>query len=328
MSSSTQQSQQQQQVSYQYEKELNYCINIAIEAGIIAMEFCNNRVQLTTTGTTDLASTLGIEQKLDDSPVTLVDKKLDALIKQKLEIQFPDCLVVGEESSASIESTQKLEQGKVFFVDPIDGTKEFISNNGEWCVMIGLNIDGRPELGVVYVASRDQLFYASRGNGSFVMEGLVTLHVGGGGEPHWIKNSEQRVSLSRQLFSNQYTDASQMVCLRSRSHDEAEITSVMNELKMDKAMCSGSFGIKCALIAEGKADLYINASKKTHYWDSCAPSVIATEAGAVLLDMDGNELQYTGVATNTVHTVVMFATLKPLKEQVMRAVQKVYASRR
>ena len=102
----------------------------------------------------------------------------------------------------------------------------------------------------------------------------------------------------------------------------------MRELGTDRWTTSGSFGIKCALIAMGKADLYVNACKKTHYWDSCAPGIIAREAGAVIVDMDGQELSYTGVPSETVHEVVMFTTLATCKEKVMHAVQKVYANRR
>ena len=92
-----------------YDEELNFSIDIAYEAGAIAMEFCRNRVD----------SALGIEQKLDDTPVTLVDKKLDLFIKEALEKKFNDILVVGEESSSSIDSKKPLEKGRVFYVDPM-----------------------------------------------------------------------------------------------------------------------------------------------------------------------------------------------------------------
>jgi 3'(2'), 5'-bisphosphate nucleotidase len=290
----------------QYDEQLNFAIDIAYDAGEIAMQFCRNRDN----------SKIGIEQKLDDTPVTLVDKQLDEFIKKALETKFPESLVVGEESSSYIESVKPIEQGHVFFVDPIDGTKEFINNSGEWCVMIGLNVDGVPTVGVVYIASRDQLFYAVKGHGTYLIEN---------NKEH---KSTNKLQVAKSVSANTFTDPSQIVCLRSRSHDEAEIDDAMKVLGTDKKYHSGSFGIKCALIAQGVADLYINASKKTHFWDSVAPGLIVTEAGGILLDYDGNELQYTGNAQHTVNNVVLFATTKPLVEPVKKAVQQVFASRR
>lgn len=295
-----------------YEEVLNYCIDIAYEAGVIANDFCQKRK----TGNEDVSSLMYVEQKVDESPVTAFDKKLDSYIKEALEKRFPDCLVVGEESVTQVSPTRRLEEGKVFFVDPIDGTKEFIRNNGEWCVMIALNVNGVPTVAVVYVASRDHLYYAVKGHGTYIMENNLQ------------NKSLNRTSVSRRLHANSFVDTKDMTCVRSRSHDEPEVTDVMNYLGIYKSFQCGSFGIKAALIAQGVVDLYVNSSKKTHYWDTAAPGLLVSEAGAVLLDIDGNELKYTGFSTNTLNVVVLFLTINTMKEKVMEAVQKIYANKK
>lgn len=139
-------------------------IDLAYEAGKIALFYCNKR------------ELLAIETKTDESPVTIADKKVNEYIVDKLQAAFPQARVIGEESVKN--TTQDLAKGAVFFVDPIDGmfyffgkfyfsigTKEFIKNNGEWAVMIGLNIDAIPMVGVVYRAAADQMYYAARGQG-------------------------------------------------------------------------------------------------------------------------------------------------------------------
>lgn len=296
-----------------YEEELNYCIDIAYEAGVIANDFCQKRK----TGNEDLSlMMMNIEQKVDETPVTDFDKKLDSYIKEALEKRFPDYLVVGEESATQVSPTRKLEEGKVFLVDPIDGTKDFIKNNGEWCVMIALNVNGVPNMAVVYVASRDHLYYAVKGHGTYIMENNLQ------------NKSLNRSSVSRRLHANSFVDAKDMTCIRSRSHDEPEVGDVMNYLGIYKSFHCGSFGIKAGMIAQGVFDLYVNSSKKTHYWDTAAPSLLVSEAGGVLLDMDGNELKYTGFATNTLNEVVLFATINTMKEKAMEAVKKIYANKR
>ncbi|MCA9422779.1 MAG: 3'(2'),5'-bisphosphate nucleotidase CysQ, partial [Nitrospira sp.] len=90
-----------------------------------------------------------------NDPVTQADQQANALIVDELHTRFPHDSIVAEESPFPSNS---LTTGRVWYVDPLDGTKEFIARNGEFSIMIGLTIDARSKLGVVYWPARDHLY--------------------------------------------------------------------------------------------------------------------------------------------------------------------------
>lgn len=211
------------------ENELQTCMDLCYECGPIALKYCNNRKDNTS---------LHIEYKTDQSPFTIADSELNQRITSKLEKEYPNYRVIGEESSNKID--KDLSDGFVFYVDPIDGTKEFISNNGEWSIIIGLAYNGVPVLGVVYHPVLDKLYYAIQGKGAYLIP----------------KKGEK----PNQMFCNQMEDLKQSNFVKSRSHSSKEEVEFIEKLGIKSGYSHGSFGLKCAQIAEGKADIYVNFS--------------------------------------------------------------------
>ena len=103
------------------------------------------------------------EYKSDDTPVTEADRRAEALIRRRIEKRFPDHAILGEEHG------EKTARGSAmrWIIDPIDGTKAFIRGVPLYAVLIGLEIDGRCEVGVAYFPALDDMIYAASGTGCF-----------------------------------------------------------------------------------------------------------------------------------------------------------------
>ena len=129
---------------------LEKVISIAKEAGNILLEMRK--------------SNLVVESKENGTLVTNADYAVDAFIRRRLSSEFPDDLILSEENSSSPQDFS----GRVWMVDPLDGTRQYIDGNNGFCVLIGLCEKGSPTLGVVYAPSRDELFYATKKSGAFL----------------------------------------------------------------------------------------------------------------------------------------------------------------
>lgn len=236
---------------------------------------------------------LDVEMKPGDEPVTVADRRGSEIIVGGLAQTFPDHVVVCEELEVPAEHAT----GSVWFVDPIDGTKDFIRGEDGYSVMLGLVRDGRPVLGCVYQPAQDRLFYAVP-EGAWVAQGA---HV-----------EAMRVSEVR--------TAGDVRLVASKSHRSADIDRVKERLGIRDEVNIGSVGVKLCLIALGVHDLYVNPAAKTKAWDTCAPEAILVRAGGRLTDLRGGAIEYGGdlahrrglVASNgRVHDEVL-AKLQPL----------------
>jgi 3'(2'), 5'-bisphosphate nucleotidase len=263
-----------------YQDELKLAIELVYQGGEIALPYCINRKD---------QSSLHIEVKQDQSPLTIADTTLNALITSQLSQQFPGYRVIGEESGIKIEND--LGIGYSFYVDPIDGTKEFISNNGEWSIIIGLAKDGVPVMGVVYQPVFDILVYAAAGDGAYCITGKGSKPV--------------------RLICNDSDDSKKWVNVISRSHSMKKENDFIETIGIQRSYPCGSFGIKCVHIAQGKADIYVNFSGKTSYWDACGPHVILKESGGsgVMNFETKKELKYDGLSTS-IKMPILSSTMK------------------
>lgn len=277
-----------------YDRHLCTCINLAYSAGSMAMDFLNKwRLN---------HESMDIEEKKnDEGPVTRADKMLNDFICTTLTSQFPDARVIGEESV--ISSTSHFDVGQVFFVDPIDGTKEFIRDNGEWAVMIGMTVDGVPTVGVVHQPSIDTMRFAVKDFGSYAI----------------YKNSTPPVRLQCHTQS-QVDEQTTIVTSRNTYSTDVEWEQLVCEIGIQKRITYGSFGLKTTAIAERKADVYINLAGATSYWDTCAPELILHEAGGTLLRDNGLPLSYHGPDTH--HRYSMIATTASLAPVILSVVQR------
>jgi len=206
------------------------------------------------------------EYKAENSPVTAADHAANDCITRALSEAFPDDAILSEESR---DTSARLHAGRVWIVDPLDGTKEFLSQNGEFSIMIGLAVAQRPVLGVVYLPAHDVLFSAESGQGA------------------WVERNGKR---ERLMCSRVTNGALRMV--GSRSHPDPLLTRMQEALGITDVAPSGSVGIKCSLIAERKRDVYIHPVPYLNEWDTCAPEIVLREAGGVVTDCTGAPLQY------------------------------------
>ena len=235
-------------------RELDVAIDLGRHAGGVLLEFYESPTR--------------VEWKDASEPVTAADRAANALIVEGLTYSFPDDGLLAEETP---DTSGRLRHDRLWVVDPMDGTKEFIKRNGEFSVMIGLAIDGRASLGVVYQPTRDLLYYGVPGEGAYLVDA--------GGAP-------KRLSVS------EHVDPAHMCVAVSRSHRSSRIDAVRAALGIEREMQSGSVGLKVGLICERRCDLYIHPSPQTKQWDTCAPEAILAAAGGRMTDLAGNEFVY------------------------------------
>ena len=216
-----------------------------------------------------------VEMKGEDDPVTRADREANQLICGELARTFASHGVVGEESvpadPAELEAI--LRRSRVFFVDPVDGTREFADKRPDFCVMIGLAIDGRATAGVVFVPLEDKLLWTDGEGGAFAEVGA--------GSP-------------RQLRIEPPASTSAARAVVSRSHHSADTAAVLEKLGVTAITPCGSVGVKIARVIEGDADLYVHVSRGAKLWDACAPDAVLRAAGGELSDLEGRPIDYRG----------------------------------
>ncbi|MCI0335954.1 MAG: 3'(2'),5'-bisphosphate nucleotidase CysQ [Acidobacteria bacterium] len=235
------------------EKELEIAKGLAREAGRILLEYYQSDTQ--------------VQWKGHDDPVTAADRAANEMLVRELHRQFPHDAILSEEFP---DDLSRLTNDRVWMVDPMDGTKQFIERNSEFAVMIGLAIEGEAKLGVVYHPSPDRMFYAAPGIGTFVEEKWTT----------------------KRLRVGSLSDPSKMTLAMSRSHHSSKVDLICEMLGVTQRLRHGSVGLKFGLIAEGRAHLYIHLGMRTNQWDTCGPEVILREAGGVITDITGKPLIY------------------------------------
>ncbi len=237
------------------QRELDEAATIALGAGDIIREI--------------YAQDFAVSFKGERDPVTAADTKANSFIVAALREAFPTDGIVAEETA---DQSDALKSGRVWFVDPLDGTKEFIAKNGEFAVMIGLAIDGEAKLGVVYQVAKDKLYRGAVNEGS------------------WLRTDGQE----RALQVSQAAEPSELRLVCSRSHRARSIDMVVERLGIRRESKSGSVGLKVGLIAEQQADLYVHLSDRSSHWDACAPEAILRGAGGRFTRLDGTPYRYGG----------------------------------
>lgn len=210
-----------------------------------------------------------VEHKADNSPLTIADRTANAIICRGLEnlpLKYP---IISEENKLQ-PFTERQFFTKVWLVDPLDGTKEFVKRNGDFTVNIALVNEGQVELGVVYVPVFDELFYAAKGEGAF-----------------WEKEGkiEQLQAPSFKLSD----PGLKVIC--SRSHMNPETEAFVHQLNQPIKVSRGS-SLKFLMLAQGEAHLYPRMAL-TSEWDTAAAQIVLEEAGGkVLNNTTGQPLQY------------------------------------
>ena len=233
-------------------EELNTITELAIESGKKIMEVYNS-------------DNFNITKKDDDTPLTKADLLANEIIVSGLRKKFHGCSILTEEEK---DNKERLNNDYVWIIDPLDGTKEFISGNGEFTVNIALSYKGEPVLGVIHIPVDEELFFASKDNGTYYQKG----------------GDARRIRVSGR------SDIRNMILVKSRSHADEKIMNLTNKYEFAEVKPSGS-SLKGCLIARGYADIYFRFGP-VNEWDVCAMDIIVRESGGIMTDLEGKPLNY------------------------------------
>jgi 3'(2'), 5'-bisphosphate nucleotidase len=208
-----------------------------------------------------------VTNKADQSPLTLADTKSHEIIVHALQALTPDVPVLSEEAS-DIPYGERSQWQRYWLVDPLDGTKEFVSRNGEFTVNIAL-IDGHDAvLGVVHVPVTDTTYTGVHNVGA-------TRQIG--------REATAPIHTTRPA-------ATPLRIVGSRSHRDAVLDGYLPRLEPYQLVAVGS-SIKFCLVAEGSADFYPRFGP-TSEWDTAAAQAVVEAAGGRVLQTDGQRLRY------------------------------------
>ncbi len=233
---------------------------IALDAGALIMEV--------------YARDFEISRKGDASPVTEADQRAEALILDAMRTLEPGLPVIAEECASSGEIP---EHGPRFaLVDPLDGTREFISKRGEFTVNIAIIENGLPVMGVVYAPAKARLFVQETPDYAW----QASAEPGGDVPP-----PEARMQLKIRAMPE-----TGLVAIASKSHRSPETDVFLQNYDVSEIIAAGS-SLKFCLIAAGEADLYPRIGR-TMEWDTAAGHGVVAAAGGCVLTEEGQPLIY------------------------------------
>ena len=220
-----------------------------------------------------------VKHKTDLTPVTNADISSERIIKTELGLLTPDIPLIGEESE-KVSYDERKGYSQLWLLDPIDGTRELIAGNGEYCICLALVKDNIPVEGYIYAPSSGEFWYAIKDKGAFkeTDEGYKKLPLTDPSPPN------KQVSFPWDGF----------IIMKSRSHHnfaERRWIRKLGKKTSLKVKKQGS-AIKFCRIAEGIADLYVKKGR-IFEWDVAAGQIILEESGGGVLGFEtGSPLKY------------------------------------
>ncbi|PHS12448.1 MAG: histidinol-phosphatase [Blastopirellula sp.] len=245
----------------QIDNRLELAKRLAIEAGKGTLEFFQS-------------ADLAVESKSDDSPVTVADKNAEQFIRSQLASHFPDDGIIGEEFGESAGTS-----GYRWIVDPIDGTKSFISGVPLYGTLIGVEHEGKSLIGVIYIPCLDECVYAAKGQGAWYVQGdkaPVRAQVSD------CKTLKQGLFVTSQVSTFAARNASAAF---GRLEESAYITRTWGD-------CYGYL-----LVATGRAAAMVDPMMSV--WDAAALQPIMEEAGGTFTDWSGKPTIFSGEGIGT-----------------------------
>jgi len=203
------------------------------------------------------------EKKDDDSPITQADIESNKILKEVLgEIGIA---ILSEED---IDDKKRLSEEKIWIIDPLDGTTDFVNKTGEFTIMVGLVENHKSVLGLIYWPIKKKMYLAESGKGAFCHDG------------EWKKIEVSVMSEIQNCHA-----------LVSRHHLSEKEKKLLDEMEISVVTNIGS-SLKVTEIASGDAEIYLTTTNKMKQWDTCASNCIISEAGGKMTDISGNELLY------------------------------------
>jgi 3'(2'), 5'-bisphosphate nucleotidase len=216
------------------------------------------------------ACAFAVQSKVDGSPVTEADKRSEEIILNGLSRVAPKVPAISEEASAVdgvLEGNGSAPRA-FWLVDPLDGTKEFVSHNGEFTINVALIQQGAPVLGVVLAPALQRLFAATASTGAVVEDADGRRSVSARSEP-----------------------AEGATVVSSRSHGDADALARFTAGRRIAGHLTAGSSLKFCLLAAGQADLYPRFGR-TMEWDTAAGDAVLRAAGGRVTDLQGQDLLY------------------------------------
>jgi histidinol phosphatase-like enzyme (inositol monophosphatase family) len=218
---------------------------------------------------------LAVETKKDASPVTIADREAEQLLRAEIAKAFPQDAILGEEFGE-----QPGASGYRWILDPIDGTKSFISGVPLYGTLLGVEHEGRSVLGVIYIPALSEGIYACEGEGAWYVRGQ---------EPPVRAKVSNKKTLAESLF------CTSEVASFGKSSRQTQYVALQNACRVARTWgdCYGYL-----LVATGRAELMVDPIMSV--WDAAALQPILTEAGGTFTDWQGTPTIHSGegIATN------------------------------
>ena len=230
--------------------ETNLAIEAAMKAGKAVIEVYKNN--------------FSYQVKDDNSPITEADIKSNGIIQETLSITNIPIL-----SEENVDDLVRLKHEKIWIVDPLDGTSDFVEKTGEFTIMISLVQSSKPILGVIYWPTEDKLYVAQKNQGAY------ELFSG-----HWKK-----------LNVNNISNLEKCHAVLSRHHLSESDKKFIKKLNLLEFNQKGS-SLKVLDICSGEAEVYLTTTNKIKQWDTCASHCLISESGGKITSMYGEDLEF------------------------------------
>ncbi|NEP19010.1 MAG: inositol monophosphatase family protein [Leptolyngbya sp. SIO4C1] len=204
--------------------------------------------------------------------VTDVDRSLDRQLADGLSQLFPEDGVITEENAGTRRQFKQSWQ-RLWLIDPIDGTEEFINGGDGYAVMVGLLDRYQPAAGWVYAPARETLYWGGPGWGLFCAR------------------RQERPQQLRSRCPQPPTDYACPILLGHRDQRRFG-DAIASYLPMMQCYSLGSFGLKVLEVVEGKAGVYLYLNGRVKLWDTAGPVALARAAGLMCCDLEGRPFEF------------------------------------
>jgi myo-inositol-1(or 4)-monophosphatase len=231
--------------TFQYEKELAIAEQAAQEAGSMVMGLFKGKYD--------------VHEKSKNNPVTTADLEANRIIRDNIQKSFPQDGWLSEEDA---DNSRRLALKRIWVIDPIDGTKEFIEGVPQFAISIAFVVEGRPKVAIVYNPAKDRFYKAAAGQGAY------------------LNNEAIRVSPRQDVRG-----ASLLV---SRSEPQKRFQAFVERCDLRRV---GSIAYRLAKVASGDGDGTLTF-RTIHEWDICAGVLMVEEAGGKVVDGDGKTMMF------------------------------------
>lgn len=216
------------------------------------------------------ATKFSVDFKAPRDPVTEADRRANELICDRLSKQFPNVPIVAEESEPDTFADYRKAE-RIFFVDPLDGTREFVARNGEFVVMIGYVEGDRATAAVIHAPESGISWLGELGHGAY--------------------QADQSGALTPITVSTVSALADARI-VGSRSHRNPALEQALGALGARELVPLGSAGLKASVVARAAADAYVAPHYAGKRWDACAADALINAAGGKLTDSRGQLIDY------------------------------------